>query len=282
MEGERMLVGQAQNLEIIKESIANDALPRFIIISGGRGSGKKTLASYIASMLHATLVYRPLGVDSVRETIESAYFCSTPVVYVFPHADIMSKQGLNALLKVTEEPPKQAYFILTVLGTEYVLPTLISRATVLRMEPYTVPELQLFMRPNTDDLVLDIARTPGQLQELQKLGNDYLDYAQQILDNIGIVTGVNSFKIAMKMKFKEDAEGFEPELILRCVSAIAHHRMLEAPLRTAPGYLLRLHETIKCCSAYINQLRQNGVRKDSTFDMWILAMRDIWTVSEEE
>ena len=45
------MIGQKINLEILQTCIDNVCFTRFIIITGEKGSGKKTLANYIAKNL---------------------------------------------------------------------------------------------------------------------------------------------------------------------------------------------------------------------------------------
>lgn len=271
------MVGQKNNLEFLQTCLDTGSFPRFLILTGPKGSGRKTLAKYIAKKcLHAYEIYPGMGVEAVREAIENSYRCAGITVYVFPDADKMSSQAKNALLKVTEEPPRQAYFIMTVESMNNTLATLKSRGTEIAMETYSNAELTEFRKPNNamEELALDIATTPGQYLDLVAADAEkFYAFCEKVLDNIAAVTGVNAFKIGNNFKFKEDADGYDPVLFFECMKHICVQRARKSDSKEE---LVCLNETIKCTNSYSRELMMTGVKKDSTFDMWILAMRDIW------
>ena len=276
------MIGQQINMEFLQTCVDNDSFPRFIIITGEAGSGKKTLAHYIAKhFLKAIEIYPGNGVEAVREAINNSYRCAGTTVYVFPDADKMSAQAKNAMLKITEEPPRQAYFIMTVESISNTLDTLKSRGTEIKMTSYTHEQLseylmayQMVTEPSDNDkLALRIASNPGQLQQLRELNtSEFYAFCEKVLDNISTVTGVNAFKIGNNFRFKDDGEGYDPILFFECIKTIC----LDRTPRATPQELKALFETIRCTNQYKRDFSITGVKKDSTFDMWILEMRDIW------
>lgn len=275
------MIGQKINLEFLQTCVDNDCFPRFIIITGAKGSGKKTLANYIAKhLLNAIKIEPGNGVEAVREAITNSYRCAGTTVYIFPDADKMSVQAKNAMLKITEEPPRQAYFIMTVESMSNTLGTLKSRGTEIQMESYSYTELaSLVENPNENDkLALQIATNPGQLQELRALNvKEFYAFCEKVLDNIASVTGVNAFKIGNSFKFKDEGEGYDPVLFFECIKLIclerSHNTNLFSEIRA-------LAQTIMKTNEYQRDFSLTGVKKDSTFDMWILEMRRIWSEVE--
>lgn len=268
------MIGQKNNLEFIDTCIKNNCFPRFVIITGEKGSGKKTLASYIAKKcIRGFEIYPGSGVDAVREAIENAYRCAGPTVYIFPDADKMSSQAKNAMLKITEEPPRQAYFIMTVESISNTLETLKSRGAEIQMESYTKDELAA-TASGVNSLALQIASNPGQLQQLSEIDTEeFYTFCEKVLDNIASVTGVNAFKIGNSFKFKDDGTGYDPILFFECVKTICLNRSREAKtVKEMTAYYL----TLKITARYKRDFLLTGVKKDSTFDMWILEMREIW------
>jgi hypothetical protein len=76
-----------------------------------------------------------IGIDQVKAMIRSAQF--TPVqgkrkVCLIPHAEALTLEAANALLKVLEEPPRRLNFLLLVEQPSDVLPTILSRSQVVR------------------------------------------------------------------------------------------------------------------------------------------------------
>lgn len=71
-----------------------------------------------------------LGVDAIRAIIDSVYGRArqggVKVVWL-PHAELLTEQAANALLKTLEEPPEDTYFLLGCQTPSRLLPTLRSR-----------------------------------------------------------------------------------------------------------------------------------------------------------
>ncbi|WMQ73673.1 MAG: DNA polymerase III subunit delta' [Sodalis sp.] len=71
-----------------------------------------------------------LGVDSIRTIIDSVYGRTRQrgrKVVSLPHAEQLTEQAANALLKTLEEPPEDTYFLLVCKKPARLLPTLRSR-----------------------------------------------------------------------------------------------------------------------------------------------------------
>ena len=87
--------------------------------------------------------YKPKGgarsfhVDTVRNVINDVYVAPNEAdykVYILCNAHFMNESAQNALLKVLEEPPSYAVFILTVENKSAMLETVLSRSVVLSLE----------------------------------------------------------------------------------------------------------------------------------------------------
>ena len=74
-------------------------------------------------------------VDQIRDVSADAYIMPSEAqrkVYVLRQADTMNPAAQNALLKLLEEPPRSASFILAAERAESLLPTVRSRCEVIR------------------------------------------------------------------------------------------------------------------------------------------------------
>jgi DNA polymerase III subunit delta' len=71
-----------------------------------------------------------------------------------------SQEAANALLKLLEEPPAEALFILTVVDPRRLLPTIRSRAVPVRLNRLTDDEVRAFLRNNVEP-----ALSPQALEE---------------------------------------------------------------------------------------------------------------------
>ena len=156
------MIGQKNNINTLIQWRCNKSVPRFIIISGEDGSGRLTLAKVIIKMISAKGIIMGNSIAEVRETIENAYTITEQTCYIFRNADDMSVPAKNALLKVVEEPPNNAYFIMTVQNIDNMLGTIKSRGTVIKMEPYTREEL---LSATNDEVLLNYCSNIGQTME---------------------------------------------------------------------------------------------------------------------
>jgi len=150
--------------EQLSHLITSSRLPHAIIIEGEDGLGKRTLARELAQALvcrsdgekpcnecaqcrkaekgihpdifeySASGGARSFHVDTVRDIINDAYMSPNEAdykVYILGNAHCMNENAQNAILKILEEPPAYAVFILTVSNRAMLLETVLSRAVVL-------------------------------------------------------------------------------------------------------------------------------------------------------
>lgn len=150
----------AQNIEGL---IEKDRLPHAILIRGGNPEQKGQLSAYLARALVCESKNKPCGVCShclkakkgshpdiitfdptaegektfkialIRELKDDAYIIPNEArskVYILKSADKMNVQAQNALLKLIEEPPQYARFILECESSSAMLATVMSRVTL--------------------------------------------------------------------------------------------------------------------------------------------------------
>ncbi len=141
-------------------------LPQTMLLEGGGESERRALALYLASAIVCTgAEERPCGkcracvkskanshpdiqryapekkgaafkVDVCRAIRQDAFVLPNDgdcKVYILEDSQNMNDSSENALLKILEEPPAGVYFILTCTGRSAMLPTILSRATVLTL-----------------------------------------------------------------------------------------------------------------------------------------------------
>ncbi|MDR1464388.1 MAG: hypothetical protein LBJ11_03690 [Oscillospiraceae bacterium] len=79
---------------------------------------------------------RSFHIDAIRQLRQDAYILPNEAdrkVYVLHNAQSLTAEAQNALLKLLEEPPPAVCLVLTVPSARMLLPTVLSRATVLRL-----------------------------------------------------------------------------------------------------------------------------------------------------
>ena len=150
----------------LSAALSQGGLSHCYILSGPRGSGKKTLARCIAAAMECTgsgdspcgvcpSCHKLFGgghpdvitVDSDKATIpirvirdmqSDAYIRPNEgkkKIYIIPRAQDMQAPAQNALLKILEEPPEYCAFLLLTDSPEKLLTTVRSRAVELTLFP---------------------------------------------------------------------------------------------------------------------------------------------------
>ena len=194
------MIGQNKNKELLMQWRCNKSVPRFIIIAGDEGSGRLTLAKIIIKMINAKGIIMGNSIAEVRETIENAYAITEPTCYIFRNADDMKNEAKNALLKVVEEPPNNAYFIMTVHNIDNMLGTIRSRGTVIKMEPYSIQELKSVC---DDELKLEYCTNIGELQVAHEEVQRTEDCADDVLKALREKSGTKLLKACTQLKAKQ-------------------------------------------------------------------------------
>ena len=275
------MVGQKNLLKQIDWMCEAGCFPRFSIILGDNGKQETELSIYIANKLQS-FVFDLVDnkIDTIRQVITDAYKIHKPMVYIFHNADDMSVPAKNALLKVTEEPPNNAYFIMFLTDANNTLDTIRSRAIQLKMEPYSWDELKQYFESNwqaADDykkLVLDLSATPNDIDILQTqvepcTADKFYAYVAKVVDNIGTVSGANSFKIAEKVALKDEPEKYDLKMFWRACCKLFNDKA-----KNAYDYI-DYWQACKKTSDALKKLGIKGVNKQMLFDSWILDIREV-------
>ena len=198
------LLGNARLKENLRHSVDSGRLSHFYLISGPRGSGKRTLARLLAAAAvcrgekkpclscsacrkamtdnHPDIISvvdpdrKAVPVKLVRQYRDDVYIKPNEAekkVYIFPQE--LGPEGQNALLKILEEPPAYGLFLLLAENPQQILTTVRSRCTLLQME--SLPKELLLSQlqkqfPNADR---------EQLQAAAERSGGYLGQAAELL-----------------------------------------------------------------------------------------------------
>ena len=197
------LLGNERIKQNLAGSLSRGHISHFYLISGPRGSGKRTLARLLAAAILCKSGNRPcLSCNVCRRVLENAHpdlitvedpeHKTTAVkivrqfredvfirpnesdykIYLFPQE--LGLEGQNALLKILEEPPKYGVFILLSDNPDKLLPTVRSRCTELKMQalPGELLKKQLqkdFPQATEEDLAAALRRAGGFLGQAREL-----------------------------------------------------------------------------------------------------------------
>lgn len=162
--------------ERVKESvdllISTRRIPHAIIIEGDEGTGRKTLARYLAKAAVCEADQKPccscrnchladagthpdietvslepkkknIAVEQIRALRTTSYQAAHTAdcrAFIIESADTMNAASQNSLLKVLEEPPSNVVFILVAEAAKNLLETVVSRCVVFSLFPPSVHE----------------------------------------------------------------------------------------------------------------------------------------------
>lgn len=271
------MIGQKKILERLNELAETGNFPKFILFQGGRGWGKKQLAKEVAKILNTDLVMFDNKVDDLRECIKLAYEQTSPILYVLTGGDTMSVAAKNSILKLIEEPPKNAYIIMLVKNEETIISTIKSRAYFLRMDSYSQEELKQYLATKdhsfTEDeinKVLQVCCCPGDIEILLlPESKELLELVDKLIENIDKVTLSNLLKLSKKFKLNDNSEGMDLELFLGCLQYTLYQHYLQ---KRKDKYYYSYREAIYARGA----LRSNTTNKLYTIDLLLTEMWKIW------
>jgi len=293
------MIGQEKVLEQI-DNLIEKGFPRFTVIIGQKGQGKTELAKYIMHKLDnyykdeladkggCYMIEVGTKIDEIREMIQMAYKQTEPIIYLIQNADKMSIGAKNSLLKVIEEPPNNAYFIMELQQIENTLDTIKSRCQQIKMENYKEPEIEKLINMYYYDVVkaedraiiFKVCQNKYQIGLLLKYGpSEFYDYVDKVYNNIYKVQSANSFKIAEKIDLKDTGEGYDLEMFWKLYEEVCMDKLISLK----EGYDFDnnydykiISNCISITSVYMNKLNINGINKQSLIDMWILDIRKEW------
>lgn len=161
-------LGNKEIKQLLSAQIDGGQFPHAILLEGLPGSGRRTLAKWIATaavcladkgldkpcgicagchkaagdshpdiQIHGgSTAARSFHIETIRAIQQEAYLLPNEAprrVLILAEAQAMSEQAQNALLKILEEPPAHVIFILTCENRNQLLPTIQSRALCLTL-----------------------------------------------------------------------------------------------------------------------------------------------------
>lgn len=192
MSGFQDIIGHEQIINHLKSAVKLNKVSHAYILSGEKGSGKKTVANAFARMLqcegegekpcgtcrscrqaesnnHPDIIRiihekpNTISIDDIREQlvgdIQIKPYQSKYKIYIVPDAEKMTVQAQNALLKTIEEPPAYAVILFLTTNASSFLPTILSRCVVLTMKPVPDEEVRHYLMEHVEvpDYQADIA-----------------------------------------------------------------------------------------------------------------------------
>lgn len=255
---------------MLKETLAgminSQRLSHSLLLQGEAGTGKRTLAGLIAqAVLCQGTGERPCGICSacykvqkgihpdvitvgaealrpqsfhigvVRELRSQAFVAPNEgckKIYILQNAQNMTVQAQNALLKILEEPPEHAMFILICENRSSLLETILSRCTVFTLHPPDEEECARYLQQRKPGLeqqaYLSAAWESGgnigrALQLLESGGSQAWENSQELLQKI--CAGDEFALLSALAKYEKQKELFAQ--LLPCLRQLVKEVTLE-------------------------------------------------------
>lgn len=148
------LLGNEETVKILTGMIKADKMPHSVLLLGGSGMGKTSLARIIATRIDCDPDdYKEIngadfnGVATVRgiRDVMGLAPIATCKVYMIDEAHKLTSEAQDILLKMLEEPPPTVYFILATTNPSKLHLTVRNRCTDFRMKPLTPKDMRLLI-----------------------------------------------------------------------------------------------------------------------------------------
>ena len=232
------IFGQPRVREFLRASVASDRVTHAYLFTGPAGSNKTQAAYALASALickdngcgacdecskiarrkHPDVrYYAPEGaggylVEQIREIVSDTSLApiqATRKVYILDRVDLLGTSAANAFLKTLEEPPDDVVIILLGRTRESVLPTIVSRCSV-------VPFRHI---PATEAADILAQRTTRGIEFMKS--NERLSFRRQVLDTLArldtsdswdLVSAASDLVVAAKAPLDSVRAAHEAEL----------------------------------------------------------------------
>lgn len=282
------MIGQQKLVAQIIDLIKRDKFPRFSIVVGERGMEHEDVGRVVAERLECPyILLEDVKVDTIRKMITDAYRLHETMVYIIPHADDMSVNAKNALLKVVEDTPNKAYFVMCLEDLSNTLATIQSRGIVFRMYQPSVNEIKDFARSLYADvnkidekeieLYGELCSTPGDVLYFTKHNiTNFYKYAEWVAHNICEVSGAEVFKFSDKLALKDEEDKYDCRLFLKALQ-LQFWEMCDYAYKHTDTCGVNCNcNIVRCIGRYMQDLRIRGVNKAMLMDNLYLEMRKIW------
>lgn len=237
------IIGHKDVIENLKMRIKHKKVSHSYIFDGIEGIGKKTIAATYAKTLqclkggitpcnecnsckafdssnHPDVFFidtdkKSLGVDEIRNNIqkdiETKPYKYRYKIYIIEKADKMTIQAQNSLLKTIEEPPSYGIIILLSNNFKQFLPTIISRCSLIKLNPLKPGEIKDYFNNNGKNIDLHIAFSGGSIGAVKKMmeSEHFTDMRENVINWSSQIQNGSLMKL---FEIQKEMENYKEEI----------------------------------------------------------------------
>lgn len=208
------VVGQEAVVTTLKNAVRTGRLGNAYLFSGGRGTGKTTLARLLAKAMNCHQLDpegEPCGrcascqeigrngsldlmeidgashrsiddIRQIRETVGYSPASGKYKVYLIDEVHMLTKEAFNALLKTLEEPPAHVKFLFATTEPHKVPATVVSRCQRFQLRRIPVAAICDKLRAIAADLSVEVDESG--LYQIAQIADGGLRDAESLLDQV--------------------------------------------------------------------------------------------------
>lgn len=265
------LIGQKKVKQLLEKAVEGENLPQTLVFAGLKGVGKSTCAKLLAKHLHGnsdgkadTFIFSDILAEA-REQKETSPFmvatrrminfltrsplASTMKVAILDWNERITDNAQNALLKILEEPREDTVLIITISDETILLPTILSRARVIKFGPLSEEEIKTTV-PEINNEILKMAQgSLGWVKTMQSDDELWQDFKEMIdfWKSVRAKDTVEKFAWVTKKQAREDAVQF-----LRVGILVMREDMIKMPCTQTALDILGIQRAIKQIEDNVN------------------------------
>lgn len=259
------IVNQDKILDYINNK-SIDTLPKTILLEGKKGSGRHTIANYIADKFN--LIILDITESISLDTINEAYLKVEPYLYIID-CNKLSNKNENTILKFLEEPLKNSFIILITENKYSLMNTILNRCYTITLKPYSKECLKSFIT-NTEymDQILGICETPGDVITLQNYDiNALFNFCIKIFDKINVASYPNTLSISDKVAFKSEKDKYDVNIFWRILLKVSYIRAIN----NLPNAIKEYELTNK----FFNRLTIRNIDKKYLLEQYLINLKQM-------